>query len=397
MKVTLVALAVILVSASLIMSVSGASWHTVESWTTNVNVQTNPYFYVVHGPFTEDGLAYNGLIVVTVSFVDQGPLTFTVSNGATYSFSSQHQARTLYWNLTTDYNQTRQIVFGSDYSDEVYLYVARTLTETILGYEVSISDMIGLTNATCEIDKNVLGINQVIERQKFDPMNIMNFYLLIYSDYTLKVIADQGTFIWTLATDGDTTQSYAITKDMLVQINSVNNASASAIRWNSTCATVFFNDPSHLTTTVTTNIYIKNMTGQYLFFTQTDAGYTQGFTINTLDPNTNYLARTVTAEGSWTNSLLMPVVTTTIWGPSFDVFGDWSLYARNGLGMFIVMAIISVGSWKDSEWFVGAGIVIAAFLVSMGFMTVPWTGISIALLVVILMYIDRGKKELPYS
>jgi hypothetical protein len=82
---------------------------------------------------------------------------------------------------------------------------------------------------------------------------------------------------------------------------------------------------------------------------------------------------------------------------SFDVFGDWTYLAKNGIGMFIVMTLISVGSWKDTEWFLAAGIVVAAFLVYIGMLSVPWAGISAALLVVVLMYIDKGKKEIVYS
>jgi hypothetical protein len=379
------------------VSVHAQSWHIVESWTGNLSSETNQYFYLVHGPFTENGLAYNGLVNVIVSFEDQSPLTFALSNGADYSFSSQHRARTLFWNLTTDYNKSRQISFGSSYSDEVYLYVANTTTENLSLYYISVTDMVGLTNATVEMDKNVLGVNRVIERQLFDPVNVMSFYLLRYHDYTLKVISDQGTFTWDFPTDSDDAQYFAITKEMITAIQSIVNATAWATRWNGTFASVYFNDPSHLTTAVTTNIYIMNLTGQYLFYTQTDLGYVQSFTLNSLDANTKYLARTVTAQGSWSNPLPIPSSTASIWGVSFDVFGDWSSIAKNAIGMFVVMTLISVGSWKDTEWFLGAGIVVAAFLVSIGFMSIPWAGISAALLVVVLMYIDKGKKEIVYS
>jgi hypothetical protein len=379
------------------VSVHAQSWHTIESWTMQLSSETNPYFYMVHGPFTENGLAYNGLVNVTVSFIDQSPLTFTLSNGGDYSFSSQHQAESLFWNLTTDYTHARHISFNSALTDEVYLYVGGA-SDILASYTVGVTDFVGLTNATVEVDKNVLGLNQVIERQNLDVFNAMGFYLVMYSQYSLKVVSDQGTFVWGLSADSVDTKNYAITKEMVTgSTTSIANATASATRWNGTCASVYFNDPTHLTSSVTTNIYIKNMTGQYLFYTQTDAGYVQNFVINNLDANTNYLARTVTAEGSWANSLPILTTTTSQWGASFDVFGDWSYLAKNAIGMFIVMTLISVGSWKDTEWFLGAGILVAAFLVTIGFLSIPWMGISAALLVVVLMFIDKGKKELPYS
>jgi len=175
------------------------------------------------------------------------------------------------------------------------------------------------------------------------------------------------------------------------------NVTVSATRLNGTAANVYFNDPSHLTVSVTSRIYIVNMTGQYLFYAQTDVGYVQDFTVNNLVSSTNYLVKTVTASGSWSNQLPVPTSTASVWGVSFDVFGDWAYLAKNAVGMFIVMALISVGSWKDTEWFLGAGIVVAAFEVSIGLLSVPWAGICAALLVVVLMYIDKAKKEAIYS
>jgi hypothetical protein len=356
----------------------------------------NDYFYTVHGPYTENGLAYNGLINVTVSFQDQTPLTFSLSNGATYTFSSQHQASALYWNLTSDYTHSRQISFGSDYSDEVYLYVGGG-SDILVSYSIGVTDFAGLTNATAETDKNVLGINQVVERQNLDVVNAMSFYLVMYSQYSFKVVSDQGTFCWSLSADSTATKNYVITKDMVTIPNAAVNVTASATRLNGTATNVYFNDPSHLTVSIASSIYIVNMTGQYLFYTQTDLGYVQNFTVSNLDASTNYLVKTVTASGSWINQLPTPTSTASIWGVSFDVFGDWGYLAKNAVGMFIVMALISIGSWKDTEWFLGAGIVVAAFEVSIGLLSVPWAGIAAALLVVVLMYIDKAKKEATYS
>jgi hypothetical protein len=398
MKVAFIAIAFFLVSASLIMNVSAQSlsWHNVESQTLRLGGVSDRYVYTVHGPFTENGLAYNGLINVTVSFQDQTPITFTLSNGAYYTFTSQHQAVALYWNLTSDYTHSRQITFGSSYRDEVYLYVGGA-SDILAAYSIGVTDFAGLTNATAETDKNVLGVNQVVERQNLDVVNAMSFYLAMYSQYSLKVVSDQGTFVWSLSADSTATKNYVITKDMVTAPSTALNVTVSATRLNGTAANVYFNDPSHLTVSITSRIYIVNMTGQYLFYAQTDVGYVQDFTVNNLVSSTNYLVKTVTASGSWSNQLPVPTSTASVWGVSFDVFGDWAYLAKNAVGMFIVMALISVGSWKDTEWFLGAGIVVAAFEVSIGLLSVPWAGICAALLVVVLMYIDKAKKEAIYS
>ena len=379
------------------VSAHAQSWHTVESWTGNLSSETNAYFYSFHGPFLETGVAYSGLINVTVSFSDQAPLKFSMSNGQDYSFSSQHQASSVFWNLTADYAHTRQVSFGSDYSDEVYLYVGGS-GDILSAYSISVTDFAGLSNATLETDKNVLGVNRIVERQNLDVVNNMNFYLVMYSQYTLKLVSDQGTFTWSLPADSVVSKSFVVTMDMVTQVNDALNMTVSATRLNATSAQIYFNDPNQTTTSITTNIYARNATGQYLFYTQTDLGYSQNFTVYTLAAATNYVATITTAQGlSWTIPLSTLPSSTSIWGVSFDVFGDWTYLAKNGIGMFIVMTLISVGSWKDTEWFLAAGIVVAAFMVYIGMLSVPWAGISAALLVVVLMYIDKGKKEIVYS
>lgn len=385
----------ILVLAMLVSSVSAASWYNIETWSFSLNAQANPYTYIFHGPFIETGVAYAGLINVTVSFQDQAPVRFSLSNGGDYTFTSQRQAVAAFWNLTSDYNHSRQIAFRSGFTDELYLYVGGS--GDLLGiYGVEVTDFAGLTNATVEVDKNVLGVNQVVERQNLDIVNTMNFYLVMYSQYLLKIVSDQGIFTWNLIADATATKNFLVTPSMVTETNQGTNITVSATRLNATSANVYFNDPSHDTVSVTSSIYVLNRTGQYLFFTQTDSGYVQNVTVYSLDANTNYFARTVTVGGSWTNQL-PTVVSEDNWGVSFNVFGDWAYLAKNVVGMFVVMTLICIGSWKDTELFLGAGILVAAFLVYYGFLSVPWAGISAALLVVVLMYIDKAKKELPYS
>ena len=398
MKIGFIPFTFFLVFLSLILSVSAQppSWHNIEIQTIRAGSLHNNYVYTVHGPFTENGLAYNGLVNVTVSFQDQSPFIFSLSNGAMTTFTSQHQASTLYWNLTSDYSHSRQISFGSATINEVYLYVGGA-SDILAVYNVGVTDFAGLTNATAETDKNVLGINQIIERQNLDVVNPMSFYLVMYSQYSFKIVSDQGTFSWSLSADSSLTKNYVITRDMVSVQNQASNITASATRLNGTAANIYFLDYSHLTASVTSSIYVMNMTGQYLVYTQTDAGYVQNFTVNNLVATTNYLVKTVTASGSWSNQLPVPPASTSIWGVSFAIFGDWTYLAKNAVGMFIVLALISVGSWKDTEWFLGAGIVVAAFEVSIGLLSVPWMGIGAALLVVVLMYIDKAKKEVIYS
>jgi uncharacterized membrane protein YphA (DoxX/SURF4 family) len=77
----------------------------------------------------------------------------------------------------------------------------------------------------------------------------------------------------------------------------------------------------------------------------------------------------------------------------FNLFGSWSVPARNLLGIIIVLVFFGIGSYRDSEFFAGVAAVIALFLWAIGLLVVPVAGISAALVIVAWMYIHKGKAE----
>lgn len=391
---TLVAIfqAVALASAQL------PQWHITETWTINPDSSVNQYYYTLHGPLLESGTAYTGIINVTASFDDASPYVFSMSNGETYTFSSQHRAVSIYWNLTSSYTYSRQLSFGTDLVNDAYLYVGGS-TDILAQYGITVTDFAGLSNATVETVKNVLGIERTVERKPLDILNTMNFWLIQYTQYTLKVVSDEATFSWNLPADTQTSKSFFVTQDMLDEASNAQNITVTASRVNSTYATFYYNDPDQLTTQIQTLLYVMNRTGQYVAFSQTTVGYSQSLVL-TLDSSMNYLVKCyATRSGatlSWQYSLPMSG-TSDIWGSSFAIFGDWTFLLKNGLGMFIVLMVFSVGEWKDSEWFFAAGILIAAFFVAIGMMSIPWLGISMGMLVVVLMLIAKGKKEVMFD
>ena len=363
-----------------------------------VTYEVEGYHYVVHGPYLEDnGLAYNGIVNVTIAFQNVDPISFALNGSSgtaeTYDFNSTDQATLMNWNITTDYAHTRVYAFRSDSFDEVWLYVPN-LENVVAQYTITIIDFAGLTNATVETDKNVLGYNRIVERQNFDAYNGMAFWLTMYSQYSLKVVSDQGTFTWSLTADGVQAKTFIVSADMIPYEYSGENATVTCTR-NATLISVYYSESR--TTWVNTTVYLHSSSGYTYVTHQLDYGTTQNYTV-AVSASSDYLVRiSVLQNGetlTWQFALPKPAATTNIWTGIFEVFGVWPFNPANAVGMFIVLLFFCVGSWADTEFFLGAGILIAAVLTYLGWVTFPWLGISTALMIVFLMYIHKGKQEI---
>jgi len=362
-----------------------------------VTYEVEGYHYVVHGPYLEDnGLAYNGIVNVTIAFQNVDPISFALNGSSgtaeTYDFNSTDQATLMNWNITTDYAHTRVYAFRSGSFDEVWLYVPN-LANVVAQYTITVIDFAGLTNATVETDKNVLGYNRVIERQNFDAYNGMAFWLTMYSQYSLKVVSDQGTFTWSLTADGVQSKTFIVSADMIPYEYSGENATVTCTR-NATLISVYYSESR--TTWVNTTVYLHSSSGYTYVTHQLDSGTTQNYTV-AISATSDYLVSVTAFQNgqalTWQFALPKPAVTTNIWTGIFEMFGVWPFNPANAVGMFIVLLFFCVGSWADTEFFLGAGILIAAVLTYLGWVTFPWLGISTALMIVFLMYIHKGKQE----
>ena len=385
--------------------VFAAGWNPAETWT--LSIPPTSYTYTINGPLLETGLVYNGLVNVTVSFADLSPVSFTLDGtggGAeTQVVATAVPASSLRWNISDTYNRSRTISFCStSHSDEVNIYVPGS--SDILGqYSISVTDFAGLSNAMVETDRNIVGYNRIIERQVLDTTNPMYFWLLAYQQYTLKIVSDEVTLTWSLPADSVLDKNYVVTRDMIPSGDTTQNATVTATRSNGTYASVFYSDPTLSTSSVTSTISLHNITGYFVFYSQTDAGNVQNYTLNTLDASADYVCLVTATQGGsviqWSFSLSRPASSTDYFATVFDSFTTDPTLRNimvNGFGMFTVLAFIALGSWSDSEWFMGAAIVVACVLAFNPYaklLTIPYAGIASALMVVVFMYIHRGKQE----
>ena len=363
-----------------------------------VSYESGVYSYIIHGPLQEDsGLAYNGIINVSLTFPNINPVSFTLNgssgNAENYTLAVTEQALFMNWNISSDYQHFRVYVFRDSYFDEVWLYVPNP-DLTVLQYTISIIDFAGLTEATVEIDKNIGGYNRVIERANLDVYNGMTFWLTMYSQYTLKLISNEATITWGLLADGQQSKTFVVSKDMIPSEYTGENAMVSATRLNSTLINVYYYEVS--TTWINSTVYAHTTTGYTQVFNQYDAGTTQNFNL-TVEANLNYLVVIEACQNGstyvWHFALAKPPSNTNILSGILDAFGIWPFDSANALGVFIVLCFFSVGSWRDTEFWLGVGIIIAGVLAFVGMLTVSWLGVSMALLVVCLMYVHKGKVE----
>lgn len=357
------------------------------------------YHYIIHGPYLEDtGLVYNGIVNVTLAYENQEPYLFCLNGSSgtaeTVDEWSTQPALGLYWNITTDYNYSRIYTFRNGVAfDEVWLYVPN-LANVVAQYTITVIDFAGLTNATVETDKNILGYNRIVERQNFDVYNGLAFWLTMYSQYSLKVVSDQGTFTWSLTADGVQSKTFIVSADMISYEYSGENATITATR-NATLISVYYSESR--TAWINTTIYLVSSTGYTYVTHQLDSGTTQNYTV-AVSATSDYLVQISANQNgqvlSWQFALPKPPVTTNIWTGIWEMFGIWPFNPANAVGMFIVLLFFCVGSWADTEFFLGVGILIAAILTYLGWVTFPWLGISTALMIVFLMYIHKGKQEI---
>lgn len=361
------------------------------------------YNYMIYGPYLEKGGVYNGIVNVTVNYPYQPSLLY-VLNGTdgiidSIDISESNLATNVVWNITSDMVYQRSISFNPDVENvTVYIVVPDTENpfEAVQLYSVSVVDLAGLTGAYVEVLQNIDGYTRVIESQPLDTLNAMVFKLVLYQQYTLRVVSNEGTWTFNLPADAITSKSYSITKDMIAQVDSSLNVTVAASRTNATSITVSVDDWQELADSITTEIRYFNVTSWVTVYSQTDSGYIQTLTWTEADSNTNYLVVTeVQREGetlSWQIALPKPAPE-NVWTGYFEILGTWPFPANQLIGLFIVGLFFTAFSWRDVDIACLLGCIIAAVMVIIGFLDIQVAALAMGFMVTFLMFIHRGKQQ----
>lgn len=367
-----------------------------------ITYTTLEYTYNIHGPYLETGAVYEGIINVTASFQGPAPMMFTLTGTNTSAssiyFTTEYPLVSLFWNITSSYDRQR-VITVQEGDGEYYLYVPDS-EDIVYQVSVGITDFATLTNAYAQVMRNVGGTNRVIMQLPLDINSGMPFWLIYYAQYDFRIVSDQGTFSWSLPADGTTTKQYTVTLDMITWIYPGGNFTVSATRPSTENITVTYVDHSGNTTSITTEI--KHLErGEYVTdYTQTDLAASQSFTWSEAATGLSYIV-TITAtiddaETVWQYGLSYTLEAGFFTG-FFDLFGSFPFPATQLIGILIGALFFCIGNWRDVEAFTAIGVVVTAVLAVIGWVTVPVLGLGASFLVVVFMYLSKGKRESLYQ
>ncbi len=357
----------------------------------------------MHGPYLETGAVFNGTVNVTLYYSSNSSETVTLdgSDGVadTASSSSDNMPINCFWNCSSDYTKMRVHTFSPTASlAEIWVCVANTETETLNQYYVSITDFAGITNGYVSTMKNVGGSTRVIERVPLDIMNNMPFWLITYNQYTLKVESDNGTFTWNLPADVIGTKGYLISKDMVTQTSTARNFTVAATRVNGSIINIQYYDPTISTISVTSNItYYSNYVWASAYLQTDSVDNNINYNWTNAEATRNYVAVIIATTTSGTyqwNFALAPPVAENLLGASLNIFGNWPFPANQVPGLVIAGLFFGLLSWRDTEIGCAIGLVVTCILWIIGLLEVPVMGVAIGFMLVVFMYLHRGKETL---
>lgn len=360
------------------------------------------YMYSITGPYTENGEVLNGFVNATLSFESDSPLNFllsgTTGTAQTVNITSTSPASTLLWNITSSYDRQSMFMFTSNDTD-VLVYVPHPDDVTYQS-TISVTDFATLTNAYAQLLRNIGGYNRVLSQQALELTSSMPFWLVYYAQYEFRIVSDQGTFTWSLVADGITTKEYIITHGMIDTSIDWGNYTVLATRPTPTSINVSYIDGAGSTSQVTT--VIKHLeAGEYITdYSQTDAASTQSFVWNEADSRVSYIVTVTATVGDETKVWqygLSYTVDSGFWSGFFTLLGDFPFPVTQLFGLVIAGLFFCIGNWRDVEAFTAMGVIITAILTIIGWLTVPVLGLGASFMLVVFMYLSKGKKENPYT
>jgi hypothetical protein len=370
-----------------------------------ITYTTKEYTYTLNGPYLETGLVYNGTVNIVASFdgAESTSLTFSGISGVaqTVSFTNDYPLVSIFWNITSTYDRQRTIMVRNVNGDETEfnLYVPNS-DDIVYQCSIGITDFAGLSNGYAQVLRNINGTNKVVMQTELDVNSAMPFWLIYYAQYDFRIISDQGTFTWGLPADGVTSKTFTVTYDMISHAYTGGNFTISASRPTAENITVSYVDNSGNTSSVTTVIKHLEQGSYVTDYTQTDEASTQSFSWTEAKASINYVV-TITAtiageEVVWQYGL-SSTLESDYWNGFFDLFGAFPFPATQLIGIVIGALFFCVGNWRDIEAFTALGVIVTAILAIIGWVTVPTLGLGASFLVVVFMYLSKGKKENPYA
>jgi len=344
--------------------------------------------YVFRGPFNEKTGLKEGNITVWVYPVDATPYNFTLDG--TYTLNETQRPLYFRFNLS-EYNFSRFHVPRSDY-EEIYVFVPE---DPYYYYLIDLIDLVGVSNGYFETYITVNGTSYTIERRQIIHGNKLPFVFTWGWEYGFRVVCDQGTYDLghhtplTEQTITVTLSPFSFPSGYTVY----ENITLTANRTSNTQIVVAYEDSAERTNYVNVTIYRVASKNTLIkeYSTQQDTN-TLSLEWNEAEADRDYVVKIIVNHAdygtlSWTFNCHRTSAGSNPW--DFDFLGTWPVNSSQIIGFALVMCVFACFSVKDSALGLFVGIVVAAFLVYIGWLAISWTLVAVALCLAVFYALSR--------
>lgn len=356
-----------------------------------VTYTTEEYYSAnLYGAYNEVG-DRDGAINVTFYRPEQPSISFEL-NG-TYNVTSEADTR-LVFHFDLGNNQSRIYYwrYGVSYED-IYVFKPAEPYDT---YYFTVVDYVGITHGYLESLINVNGSDIVVERWKLDVLNDLPFTLSWGQAYQMRVVCDQGTYIFGEYIAGpDTSINLAITTNAFPpSAIHIGNITVTASRVSNITIQINYTDNSNLTNWVYVTITQRGASSPA--YTANNTGSTQQITWNAALPNKDYIVKVQVGhqeEGTLTWSFSCPALETATNPWDFGWIGNWPIDSTQLLGFLIVLSIFAAFSQANAKVGIIATVLTAMILTYIGWLNITWTWLTLVMCIAILAVFSLVKKR----
>jgi len=329
-----------------------------------------------------------GNITVWVYPASGSPYNFTLDGEETV----EEEQRPLYFRFNlSEYNFSRFYAPRSDY-EEIYVFVPE---DPYYYYSIDLIDLVGVSNGYFETYITVNSTSYTIERRQIIHGNKLPFIFTWGWEYGFRVVCDQGTYDLGHHTPL-TEQTITVTLSPFSfpsGYTTYEDITLTANRTSSTQITVVYEDSAERTNYVNVTIYRVARKNKLIkeYSTQQDTN-TLSLTWKNAEADKDYIVKIIVNHAdygtlSWSFNCHRVSGGSNPW--DFDFLGTWPVDSSQIIGFAIVMCVFACFSAKDSALGLLVGIVVAAFLVYIGWLAISWTLVAVALCLAVFYALSR--------
>jgi hypothetical protein len=347
--------------------------------------------YDFHGAFDEDGIR-DGAINVTV-FLQNEPstmLNYPTGLDGSESLSTADIPIAAYFDIGN--NESRTYYFYQLYEE---VYVIRP-SDNYRTYTMTVVDMVGVDWAYLESVLNINGTDLVVERWDVQAVTEMPFTMSWGVTYKMRLVCSEGVYYYRSFTAGASlSQSYSITQDMFpLVIDTTDDVTVTGTRQNGTWLRAYYYDSQQETNWIYVAFYGWDETTPTLYTNQST--YTITYNWYAADNETDYWILITSNHDelgtkSWTFSAPAPYDDTNPWSGLSALGTGFPIAPAQFVGMGIVLLFFSVFSQANVGVGLVVGVLIAAVLTLIGFLSIGWSWLTTTMAVVVIIALSIHK------